>query len=512
MTTIKTDIGAKDDAFHTRFAPTATISETDVQRAIQAAAALGAAKTIDYLIGTADVTLPNARIPTATTTISWDFATPNQAKANIVAASVSNALLANMAQSTVKGRAAGAGAGVPTDLTAAQVQAILGLATSSTDNAVTRFDGTAGGLQNSGLTIDDSNNISPTANDGGALGTAVLRWSDIFLASGAVININADWIATHTAGILTVGTGDFRVTNAGTNTASAVTVGGTQTLTSKQLTAATVNTSFTPTSNDGSALGTGALSFSDIFFASGGVANWANGDVTATHSTGKLAFGGTAGVFTSWTYTGADGNVPFTIDAGGSAITGSAAFLVVVPTTGAQKAFQLTFPGAIASWASFELNIGGTTKPGFAVGPGSAVRDTNLYRDSADTWKTDDSLIVVGTFTLGGVPVFSNIPQNSQSTAYTTILTDAQKHILHPAADNNARTFTIAANASVAYPVGTAITFANEINTVTISINTDTLTLAGAGTTGSRTLAANGIATALKITTTKWMISGTGLT
>jgi hypothetical protein len=36
--------------------------------------------------------------------------------------------------------------------------------------------------------------------------------------------------------------------------------------------------------------------------------------------------------------------------------------------------------------------------------------------------------------------------------------------------------------------------------------------LAGAGTTGSRTLAANGIATAMKVTTTEWIINGTGLT
>ena len=104
------------------------------------------------------------------------------------------------------------------------------------------------------------------------------------------------------------------------------------------------------------------------------------------------------------------------------------------------------------------------------------------------------------------------IVQNSQSTAYTTVLGDAGKHLLHPAADNNPRTFTIAANASVAYAIGTAITFVNKVNTVTIAINSDTLTFAGFGTTGSRTLAANAMATALKIASTEWMISGSGLT
>jgi hypothetical protein len=64
----------------------------------------------------------------------------------------------------------------------------------------------------------------------------------------------------------------------------------------------------------------------------------------------------------------------------------------------------------------------------------------------------------------------------------------------------------------VAYPVGTTLTFVNMANTLTIAITTDTMTLAGPGTTGSRTLAANGIAKALKLTTTTWLISGTGLT
>lgn len=104
----------------------------------------------------------------------------------------------------------------------------------------------------------------------------------------------------------------------------------------------------------------------------------------------------------------------------------------------------------------------------------------------------------------------SFIPQNSQSAAYTTILGDANKHILHPSSDDNPRTFTIDSNANVPYPIGTTLTFVNQINTLTIAITSDTLTLTG-GATGSRTLGANSIATALKIATTEWLISGTGI-
>lgn len=139
-----------------------------------------------------------------------------------------------------------------------------------------------------------------------------------------------------------------------------------------------------------------------------------------------------------------------------------------------------------------------------ALGVGSIelghASDTTISRSSS------------GVIAVEGVNIYPNIPVNSQSAAYTTVLGDANTFILHPSADNNARTFTIAANASVAYPIGTTLTFVNKINTVTIAINSDTLTLAGAGTTGSRSLAANGMATAIKITTTEWMISGSGLT
>jgi hypothetical protein len=108
---------------------------------------------------------------------------------------------------------------------------------------------------------------------------------------------------------------------------------------------------------------------------------------------------------------------------------------------------------------------------------------------------------------------FRNIPQVSKSTAYTTVLSDAGKHIYHPVGDANARTYTIDSNANVAYPVGTTITFVNRTaQVVTIAITSDTMTLAGTTTTGSRSLAQNGIATALKDTSTGWLISGTGLT
>lgn len=122
---------------------------------------------------------------------------------------------------------------------------------------------------------------------------------------------------------------------------------------------------------------------------------------------------------------------------------------------------------------------------------------------------TLSSCTVDGTNGVG----YINIPQNSQSAAYTLVAADAGKHIFHPSTDANARTFTIPANASVAYPIGTAISFVNMTSqVVSIAITTDTMYLAGTGTTGTRSLAQYGTATALKMTSTTWIISGAGLT
>lgn len=106
---------------------------------------------------------------------------------------------------------------------------------------------------------------------------------------------------------------------------------------------------------------------------------------------------------------------------------------------------------------------------------------------------------------------FRNIPTNSQNGSYTAVAGDAGG-MLVKTSGGGGETYTIPSNASVPYPVGTVLTFVNRGGgNLTIAITSDTLVLAGVGTTGSRTLADNGLATALKIASTVWMISGMGL-
>jgi hypothetical protein len=140
-------------------------------------------------------------------------------------------------------------------------------------------------------------------------------------------------------------------------------------------------------------------------------------------------------------------------------------------------------------------------------------RTTAGTGDPEDLTAAQAAAIVQGDGLTVDLAGFRGVPGNSQSTAYTAVAADAGKSIDHPATDANARTFTIPANASVAYPIGTCITFTNMTSqVVTIAITTDTMYLAGAGTTGSRSLAQYGVATARKQTSTTWLISGTGLT
>ncbi len=118
--------------------------------------------------------------------------------------------------------------------------------TTSTQDAYFLFSVATDGTSTGKMRLYGSGALTPNANDGTALGTTSLSWSDLFLASGGVINFNnGNVVMTHSSGILTMGTGDLRVTNAGTNAASVVTVQGTQALTNKSVNGVTLTTAGT---------------------------------------------------------------------------------------------------------------------------------------------------------------------------------------------------------------------------------------------------------------------------
>jgi hypothetical protein len=106
---------------------------------------------------------------------------------------------------------------------------------------------------------------------------------------------------------------------------------------------------------------------------------------------------------------------------------------------------------------------------------------------------------------------YRDFVDNLQNVNYGLILTDRGKMIRH--SSGAAHTWTIPANAGIAFPIGATIGFANISGggAITIAITTDTLVWAPSGTTGSRTLTGPGFATAVKVGATSWMIQGTGL-
>ena len=145
--------------------------------------------------------------------------------------------------------------------------------------------------------------LSPSTSDGLAIGTSSLMFSDLFLASGSVINFNnGDITLTHSSNTLTFAGGTLAVP---TILATDIKIGEDDETkidfeTADEIHFYVANASeitlaanlFRPTTSDGIALGSGSYMWSDLFLASGSVINFNNGDVTLTHSSNTLTLAG----------------------------------------------------------------------------------------------------------------------------------------------------------------------------------------------------------------------------
>lgn len=153
-----------------------------------------------------------------------------------------------------------------------------------------------------------------------------------------------------------------------------------------------------------------------------------------------------------------------------------------------------------------------------SLGGGGGVGGPSAFNAITSGTNTTAAMIVGSGGTLvpsgTGIIVATSVasPGNAQAGAYPIVLSDANGVLYHNS--GSAHTFTIPANASVAYPLFTTLTFINQLagGVLTIAITTDTLILSPTGATGSRALAATGVAVATKVTTTSWIISGSGVT
>ena len=119
---------------------------------------------------------------------------------------------------------------------------------------------------------------------------------------------------------------------------------------------------------------------------------------------------------------------------------------------------------------------------------------------------------LASTSTIDGAIIgYRDVPVTISNAAKTFALSDAGKAF---GKDNGtAYTYTIPANGTVAFPVGTVITVFNNNATsnITVDITTDTLRLAGTTTTGSRIIAPFSLCTLFKVSSTVWLASGAGV-
>jgi hypothetical protein len=237
---------------------------------------------------------------------------------------------------------------------------------------------------------------------------------------------------------------------------------------------------------------------------SGGIPYFSSGTTWASSAAGTagqvLTSNGAAAP--SWTTVGGLGTVTSVDVSGGT--TG-------LTTSGG----PITTTGTITLGGTLAVANGGTGVT-TSTGSGSTVLSTSptLVTPILGTPTSGNlsNCTADGTNSVG----YLNVPQNAQTGAYTLVLADGGKHIYH-ASGAAAATYTIPVATSVAYPIGTVISFVNlSANNVTIAITTDTMYLVGYGSTGSRTLSQYGVATATKVSGTSsagiWIISGVGLT
>lgn len=219
------------------------------------------------------------------------------------------------------------------------------------------------------LTSITTPSVLASSNDSGAIGASGTAFSDLFLASGGVINWNAgDYTLTHSAGVLTANK-DLRITTVGTDATSVPTLSSASTI---------ANKIFSYTSEPGA----DDTAYGDIiagFVAAGTLAQW---DLVYLNSSSKWAQ--------------ADGD---------AAATAGGVLLGLAMTAGtADNALSVLVKGIVRNDGWTWATVGGPLYPGSTVGTmvqtavtgtdsvtrvlGYALTDDCIWFDPAKSWIT----------------------------------------------------------------------------------------------------------------------------
>lgn len=331
---------------------------------------------------------------------------------------------------------------------------------------------------NVALTVTGNSGAYPLLINGGGSTTSYARWqwsgSDIGFIGGA-------------AGVVSGGaSGDFAVCAQqslvlGSNVSrTAVTIGtaGTVTIAAPSsgttISASAVSGGIPLSMTDGTV--TAVATFSGATFQIGATSNHEASFFTNNTTRVRIAAAGNV------TINAPSSGVGLTVSGGGATITGTVA--------------ATTFSGSGASLTNLDATQ--------LTGTVNTARLSGSYT----------GITAIGAATIndsGGSPFNAGYLGMPQSTNTSLVLTDRGKHILLSGTTN---TVTIPANASVAFEVGSTIVLVNDgSGNTTLNITTDTLEWfqGGASSTGSRTIATKSIVTLVKVASTRWALTGAGV-
>jgi hypothetical protein len=218
---------------------------------------------------------------------------------------------------------------------------------------------------------------------------------------------------------------------------------------------------------------------------------------------GSFVVGQLEGVTISVSGTVTVGNVSTggTISAAGTITGGNLTTIGSVGATGGITGGNLLTGGLVSAAGTV---TGSAVNTAGAVSAAGNVTGGNLITAGA---VSGSGLVISGntaTVTSAGYTIgYRDIPQ---LTSFGTLaITDGGKHYY------GSGTLTIPTNGSVALPIGTSILVIASSSTTIANATGVTLTWAGPGTGGSRTLAQYGMATVIKVASDTWYVNGTGL-
>lgn len=303
------------------------------------------------------------------------------------------------------------------------------------------------------------------------------------LADGSAGAPGLAFVSEPTTGFYRVGAGQIGVSIAGSNVATFTSTGATllgQNTTIVGQLYLNVTGSSPPTNGLYAASGT-TLGFAAGSNVVGNVTSagaWTfNGSIIATSTSGSITVNSTTGTNAAASFysLAGVGKVRFgTEGTAGTTITGSSVGDAFVFTTGGNFIISTNTGGGVA----------------FRVDSGNGL--SQCLDESGTLWD-------IG---------FRDMPGIVNSGALAITLTHRSKLINQ----QTANTITIPSNASIPFAIGAAFAVVNfSGGTVTVAITTDTMFLAGTVTTGSRTIAPNGMGLFTKGGTTTWLASGPGV-